>query len=112
MLNVDDDGSVNDAIAMALLENGRIDVLVNNAGVPGGARPVEGVPMGDFHQIMETNFASSGKRVGDFGPILNCCLLLLLSLWACGQRACVVHHVHSDEVGFKPCLCDGALARR
>ena len=23
-------------------------------------------------------------------------LLLLLSLWACGQRACVVHHVHSD----------------
>src|SRR4029453_11464733 len=21
----------------------------------------------------------------------NCCLLLLLSLWACGQRACVVH---------------------
>jgi hypothetical protein len=21
---------------------------------------------------------------------------LMLSLWACGQRACVVHHVHSD----------------
>jgi hypothetical protein len=42
--------------------------------------------------------ASSGKRVGDFGPLLNCWLLLLLSLWACGQRACVVHHVHSDEL--------------
>jgi len=40
---------------------------------------------------------SSGKRVGDFGPFLNCCLLLLLSLWVCGQRACVVHHVHSDD---------------
>src|SRR6516225_143826 len=35
--------------------------------------------------------ASSGKRVGDFGPFFNCCLLLLLSLWACGQRPCVVH---------------------
>jgi hypothetical protein len=23
-------------------------------------------------------------------------LLLMLSLWACGQRACVVHHVHSE----------------
>jgi hypothetical protein len=21
---------------------------------------------------------------------------LMLSLWACGQRACVVHHVHSE----------------
>jgi NAD(P)-dependent dehydrogenase (short-subunit alcohol dehydrogenase family) len=56
VLNVDDDGSVNDAVARVLAENGRIDVLVNNAGVPGGARPVEEVPMGDFRQIMETNF--------------------------------------------------------
>src|SRR6266700_1709740 len=31
-----------------------------------------------------------------FGQISSGCLLLLLSLWACGQRACVVHHVHSD----------------
>ena len=23
------------------------------------------------------------------------CPLLMLALWACGQRACVVHHVHS-----------------
>jgi hypothetical protein len=25
----------------------------------------------------------------------TCCVLLLLRLWACGQRSCVVHHVHS-----------------
>ncbi len=25
-------------------------------------------------------------------------LLLVLSLWACGQRACVVQHVHSDAM--------------
>ncbi len=31
-----------------------------------------------------------------FGQISSGCLLLLLPLWACGQRTCVVHHVHSD----------------
>ena len=35
--------------------------------------------------------------VGDFQPISINCLLLMLSLWACGQRACVVHHVHSED---------------
>ena len=37
-------------------------------------------------------FASSCSRVGDFSLInLISCFLLLLSLWACGQRSCVVH---------------------
>src|SRR6476659_4422884 len=35
-LNVDDDASVERAISKALSEHGRIDVLVNNAGVGGG----------------------------------------------------------------------------
>jgi hypothetical protein len=34
--------------------------------------------------------------VGDFEPFSNGCLFLLLWLWACGQRVCVVHHVHID----------------
>jgi NAD(P)-dependent dehydrogenase (short-subunit alcohol dehydrogenase family) len=55
-LDVNDDGSVNDAIDRVLAEDGRIDVLVNNAGVPGGGAPVEEVPMEVFRQVMETNF--------------------------------------------------------
>jgi hypothetical protein len=40
---------------------------------------------GDAFPELEKKIASSGKRVGNFGPFLNCCLLLLLSLWACGN---------------------------
>ena len=54
-LDVDDDASVSNAIDKALAENGRIDVLVNNAGVGGGGS-VEEVPMAVFRQAMETNF--------------------------------------------------------
>jgi hypothetical protein len=31
----------------------------------------------------------------DFSPIFDSPAAVVLSLWACGQRACVVHHVHS-----------------
>jgi NAD(P)-dependent dehydrogenase (short-subunit alcohol dehydrogenase family) len=50
-LNVDDDASVRDAIGKALAERGHIDVLVNNAGIGGGAA-VEEVAMDFFRQIV------------------------------------------------------------
>src|SRR6478672_10252907 len=54
-LNVNDDASVSDAIGKVLAEHGRIDVLVNNAGVISQGS-VEEVPMAVFRQVMETNF--------------------------------------------------------
>ena len=54
-LNVDDDSSVDSAVGKVLAEHGRIDVLVNNAGI-GSRGSVEEVPMAVFRQIMETNF--------------------------------------------------------
>ena len=54
-LNVDDDASVDDGIRKALSEHGRIDVLVNNAGVGGGGS-VEEASLARFREVMETNY--------------------------------------------------------
>lgn len=54
-MDVDDDASVNEAVTTTLAESGRIDVLVNNAGiVVYGA--VKELPLSEFRRAMETNF--------------------------------------------------------
>lgn len=54
-LNVDSDEAVRDGFAAILAEAGRVDVLVNNAGIgQGGA--VEETPIATFRATMETNF--------------------------------------------------------
>src|SRR6266481_7730197 len=50
-LNVDDDVSVDSAISKAIAENGRIDVLVNNAGVGGGGS-VEEMSLSAFREVI------------------------------------------------------------
>jgi NAD(P)-dependent dehydrogenase (short-subunit alcohol dehydrogenase family) len=54
-VDVDDDASVSRAITQILAKAGRIDVLVNNAGVQGSG-PVEEVPLAEFRRVMETNY--------------------------------------------------------
>jgi NAD(P)-dependent dehydrogenase (short-subunit alcohol dehydrogenase family) len=54
-LDVDDDTSVSDAFHKVFAEHGRIDFLVNNAGLGGGGS-VEEAPTAMFRGIMETNF--------------------------------------------------------
>jgi NAD(P)-dependent dehydrogenase (short-subunit alcohol dehydrogenase family) len=54
-LDVDSDESVRDTLAKILSDEGRIDVLVNNAGIGlGGA--VEETPVTTFRAVMETNY--------------------------------------------------------
>src|SRR5580658_783186 len=54
-IDVDDDESVQKGFAKVAAEHGPIDVLVNNAGVPGGG-PVEETTLDQFREVMETNF--------------------------------------------------------
>jgi NAD(P)-dependent dehydrogenase (short-subunit alcohol dehydrogenase family) len=54
-LNVDDDASVDSALGKVVAEHGRLDVLVNNAGVGGGGS-VEENSTARFREVMETNF--------------------------------------------------------
>jgi NAD(P)-dependent dehydrogenase (short-subunit alcohol dehydrogenase family) len=54
-LDVDNDASVRGAVAHLLAERGRIDVLVNNAGIaPMGA--IEERPLAEFRRAMEANY--------------------------------------------------------
>jgi NAD(P)-dependent dehydrogenase (short-subunit alcohol dehydrogenase family) len=55
LMDVDNDASVGKAVVGVLAESGRIDVLVNNAGIA-VTGPVEELPLAEFRRVMETNY--------------------------------------------------------
>lgn len=76
---MDSDESVRRAVGEVLRARGRIDVLVNNAGIPGGG-PVEEAELAIFRRVMETYFFGvlrctravlPGMRQQKSGHILN-----------------------------------------
>jgi len=78
-MDVDNDASVGKAVAGVLAESGRIDVLVNNAGIA-VTGPVEELPLAEFRRVMETNYFGSlrcvqavvrGMRERRSGHIIN-----------------------------------------
>lgn len=66
-MDVDDDASVRAAVAQALTQSGRIDVLVNNAGV-GVHGSVEELPLAEFRRAMETNFFGALRCIQAVAP--------------------------------------------
>ena len=54
-MDVSDPASVETATAITLKELGRIDVLVNNAGVNGPTVPVWEYPLEDWHRVMNVD---------------------------------------------------------
>ena len=79
VVDVADDDSVRDGLARVLDEAGRIDVLVNNAGV-GGNGTVEEAPIGTYADVMNVNLLGAlrcqkavlpGMRQRRSGAIVN-----------------------------------------
>lgn len=69
-LDVDSDASVEAVFSKLLADQGRIDVLVNNAGIGGGG-PVELIPLSLFRQIMETNYFGSLRCIKAVLPAMR-----------------------------------------
>jgi NAD(P)-dependent dehydrogenase (short-subunit alcohol dehydrogenase family) len=69
-LDVDDDPSVREAFAKVAAEHGPIEVLVNNAGIPGGGS-VEETPLDRFRQVMETNFFGALRCIKAVVPTMR-----------------------------------------
>lgn len=69
-LDVDSDASVEAVFSKLLADQGRIDVLVNNAGIGGGG-PVELIPLSLFRQIMETNYFGSLRCIKSVLPSMR-----------------------------------------
>src|SRR4030095_16657063 len=61
-LDVDDQGSVARAVGEVNARAGRIDVLVNNAGIGGGG-PVEDVPLDWVKSLFETNYLGAIRTI-------------------------------------------------
>jgi NAD(P)-dependent dehydrogenase (short-subunit alcohol dehydrogenase family) len=78
-LDVDDDASVSGAVAHLLAARGRIDALVNNAGIaPLGA--IEELPLAEFRRAMETNY---------FGAVR--CLQAVLPTMRAQRQGCLIN---------------------
>lgn len=70
-LDVTDDGSVNRAATFIREKEGRLDVLVNNAGISGGRSKPEEITADEIKRVYETNVFGIVRVTQAFIPLLR-----------------------------------------
>ncbi|WP_435333406.1 SDR family NAD(P)-dependent oxidoreductase [Haloarchaeobius sp. TZWWS8] len=69
-LDVTDDGSIETAIATVEDETGRLDVLVNNAGISGPREPLVDAPVDGIDRVLATNLRGPAVLTKHALPLL------------------------------------------
>jgi NAD(P)-dependent dehydrogenase (short-subunit alcohol dehydrogenase family) len=70
-LDVTDDESVQAAAKHVLAEAGHLDVLINNAGIPGEFKPVTELTADDFQAVYDVNVFGAARMLQAFIPLLK-----------------------------------------
>src|SRR5437773_9910674 len=111
VIDVDDGASVRRGVGEVLAKAGRVDVLVNNAGIGGGG-PLEDVPVDWAHTLFETNYFGAirmiqavlpGMRVRRSGAIVN--------VTSIAGRVAIAGHGHYSAVKHALEAASEALAQ-
>jgi NAD(P)-dependent dehydrogenase (short-subunit alcohol dehydrogenase family) len=70
-IDVTDDASVARAVADVEAHEGRVDVLINNAGIIGSHRPAEEITGADAAEVFDTNVFGAIRVTHAFVPLLE-----------------------------------------
>jgi NAD(P)-dependent dehydrogenase (short-subunit alcohol dehydrogenase family) len=71
VLDVTDDDSVNNAVATIEQQEGRLDVLINNAGISGGFTKPRDITATDMEQVYNINVFGLVRVTNHFIPLLE-----------------------------------------
>ncbi|MEH6635654.1 MAG: SDR family oxidoreductase [Halioglobus sp.] len=69
-LDITDQNSVDQAVGAIMAKSGRIDALVNNAGI-GGGRAVEETPLDEVREVFETNYFGTTRMLLAVTPVMR-----------------------------------------